>query len=392
VSAVASALAFLGPLAVLGLVASGLYTLVPGLAYPLVAAAGVALLRNRAFAASPVKFIGRDRLAGFAVFNLFFLLHTLPHLPSLHALEPERTLYVHVLSIGMYLLALTFGRLALTQAPDADAGGSFDRTRWMCSVLPLAGLSLLLASQIGQLAPAFLRETGEAADIVYILTRRPGGFFNPNMTAAIALIFLFLAVEAPAQGRPPHTPALVIVLTTFVVVLAQSRTGIIALLAYGFFALPRRSFLIVIVPMAVAAGLAFVVGLDTGRLVLQVLGRFTGDYSSQLRMELIGHGLAAFMDAPWLGKGYRFVELTTGQSTHNQVVEILACFGLVGLAVIGLASYLLYRGGSARLLLVCIAPSFLLSHNFYEAASLQAALGLALAVDRARDLSGTDEP
>ena len=90
-------------------------------------------------------------------------------------------------------------------------------------------------------------------------------------------------------------------------------------------------------------------------------------------------------DAPFLGKGYRYVALTAGQSTHNQLVEILASFGLAGLAAIGLASYLLYWGGSARFLLVCVAPTFLFSHNFFETVSFQTALGLALAVDRSRD-------
>jgi O-antigen ligase len=136
--------------------------------------------------------------------------------------------------------------------------------------------------------------------------------------------------------------------------------------------------------MAAAICLAFLIDLDSGRLALQLLGRITGDYSSQERLELLKHGLAAFMDAPFLGKGYRYVELTAGQSTHSELVEILANFGLAGLVAIGLASYLLYRGGSARFLLVCVAPTFLFSHNFFETVSFQAALGLALAADRSR--------
>jgi hypothetical protein len=57
----------------------------------------------------------------------------------------------------------------------------------------------------------------------------------------------------------------------------------------------------------------------------------------------------------------------------------------------GLATYLLYGGGSARFLLVCVAPTFLFSHNFYEAVSLQTALGLAYAVDRSRATAGAEE-
>jgi hypothetical protein len=375
--------AFLIPAVVLGVIAGGLYTLVPGLAYVLVAAAGACLLLDKSFAASPVNCIGRDKLAGFALFNLFFVLHTLPHLPALQEHEPVRTLYLHVLSIGMYLLALTFGRLALVQSTYAEA--RYDaRSRQLCTILPLAGLALLLLGQIGQLIPALEREARELADVVYILSRRPGGFFNPNMTAAIALVLLFIANETPWRSRPPRHLQPAVILATLVVLLSQSRIGIIALLTYELVFLSRKVLLTTVLLIAAAICLTLLIDREFGRLASKLIGRFAGDYSSSERLELLGRGLTAFLDAPLLGNGYRYVALTAGQSTHNQLVEILASFGLAGLAAMGLATYLLYGGGSARFLLVCIAPTFLFSHNFYETVSYQTALGLAYAVDRTR--------
>jgi O-antigen ligase len=383
--AIGQRLSFLVPAFVLGVIASGLYMLVPGLAYALVGVGGACLFLNRPFASSPLKFIGQERLAGFAIFNVFFFLHSLPHLQPLQSYEAVRTLFLHVLSIGMYLFAIAFGRLFLTQSTYAVGPVCRERLRWLCAVLSLAVLAALLLTQIGQLIPAFKREAHSLADVVYILSRRPGGLFNPNMTAAIALICLFIAHEGPSQGRQSLALAPIVALATVVIVLSQSRVGVAVLLTYGFFALPRRAFVMTILLMAAAICLAFLIELETGRLALKLLRRLAGDYSSQERIELFKHGLAAFTDAPFLGKGYRYVALTTGQSTHNQIVEILASFGLAGLAAIGLASYLLYWGGSARFLLVCVAPTFLFSHNFYETVSFQAALGLALAVDKSRD-------
>jgi hypothetical protein len=267
---------FLIPATVLGVIASGLYTLVPGLAYALVAAAGTCLLLDSAFASSPLKCIGREKLAGLAVFNVFFFLHTLPHLQALQEHEPVRTLYLHVLSIGMYLFALAFGHLVLAQSTHAEVGGYRERSRQLCTVLPLAGLALLLLGQIAQLIPVLRQEAKELSDVVYILSSRPGGFFNPNMTAAIALVFLFMANEAPLLSRRQRPLQAAVILTTLVVLISQSRVGIIALLTYELVFLSRNVLLTTILLIAAAICLTLLIDRESGRLAWKLIGRFAG--------------------------------------------------------------------------------------------------------------------
>jgi hypothetical protein len=225
---------------------------------------------------------------------------------------------------------------------------------------------------------------------MYILSRRPGGFFNPNMTAAIALIFLFIANESQSARRQERAATASVVLATLVILLSQSRIGMIVLFAYAFFWRSPRALIVCVSLVVAGIGLAFLIDANgVGRLLAKIAHR--GDQSSSLRLELIVHGLNAFLDAPLFGKGYRYLQLTIGQSAHNEIVECLANFGLVGTAVIGLAWYLLYWGASWRFLLVCVAPTFMFSHNFFETVSFQTALGLAFAVDASRGAAAADK-
>ena len=113
-----------------------------------------------------------------------------------------------------------------------------------------------------------------------------------------------------------------------------------------------------------------------------VTTRFTGDQSSAIRMSLLQQGWSAFTEFPIFGNGYRYLENATSYSSHNQILEVLINFGIFGFIVICIACYFLYTPLSIALCIVCIFPTLLFSHNFFDTYAFQAALGLALAVNQ----------
>ena len=94
-------------------------------------------------------------------------------------------------------------------------------------------------------------------------------------------------------------------------------------------------------------------------------------------------GIAEIENAPLFGNGYRHIQALTGQSTHNELIENLVNFGLFGFVAVSLAFGLLYLPASAAFIFLCIIPSLIFSHNFFDNASLQTVIGMALSIDRA---------
>jgi O-antigen ligase len=216
------------------------------------------------------------------------------------------------------------------------------------------------------------------------LTVRPGGFLNPNMTAAIALVLAFVASRLSTGARDAIHLACLLV-ASIVVVLAQSRAGLLALGVHVGCLAWRRPAVLVAVGVAGVAAVAWIGAdalLDVAGLVEHLLDRFSRDNSSDERLVVLELGMAAIDERPWFGHGYRHLEHVFGRSAHNEFVETTVNFGFVGLAVALVGVTLILLPASVHLLVVCVAPSVLFSHNFLDTVELQACLGLALAVDR----------
>jgi O-antigen ligase len=117
-------------------------------------------------------------------------------------------------------------------------------------------------------------------------------------------------------------------------------------------------------------------------LIDKVTSRFSGDESSTTRLFLIEYGIRHFLEEPLLGNGYRYMAGAVGWSAHNEIVENLVNYGIIGCCVIALAMYLLYWPATLSFIFICVMPMFMFTHNFFETTAFQASLGLALAIDR----------
>jgi hypothetical protein len=73
-----------------------------------------------------------------------------------------------------------------------------------------------------------------------------------------------------------------------------------------------------------------------------------------------------------------------GFSTHNQFAEMLVNFGAVGLIAAIIVFAMLFLPTSPTAFLFCMLPTLMFSHNFFDNASFQASLGMALAIDAFR--------
>jgi O-antigen ligase len=214
---------------------------------------------------------------------------------------------------------------------------------------------------------------------------RPGGFLNPNVTAAISLILLYVS-ERCNSAKKNYLFLFPFILTLIIVFLSQSRAGILALVVYlGYLILIRRSFPILMVCIATALLVSlgfFFSQIEAINLLDRVVSRFSGDESSSMRWFLLKYGIGKLSEAPLLGNGYRYMTSAVGWSAHNEIVENLVNFGVIGAVIIALVLYLLYWPSSSPFILICIMPMFMFTHNFFETTSFQASLGLALAIDR----------
>src|SRR3569832_1098941 len=63
--------------------------------------------------------------------------------------------------------------------------------------------------------------------------------------------------------------------------------------------------------------------------------------------------------------------------SHNEIIEWLGNFGILGFCVMLLIFFRFYYAGSLKHLCLCILPSFLFCHNFFETTALQVALACA---------------
>ncbi|MGE0190238.1 MAG: O-antigen ligase family protein [Steroidobacteraceae bacterium] len=359
---------------VLGL-ATGFYTLKPIIAYIFVLCAMGVLLSDHKFFRSPLLYVDLKMFVGFLIYNIFFFIH------SLFFLVEARIYFVHIVSLGIFLLMYVYTRLVIL---DQDPK-KLNRAKMLIFVYVLCSLVILLCGQLAEMLGYINPRMLDLDDGIRTYLIRPGGFLNPNVTAAISLILLFIS-ERCNSTKKIYIFLIPLVLTLIIIFLSQSRAGILALLFYlAYLTFIRRSFpflvLSITVVVLISLGLIFS-QIEVLNLFDRVVTRFSGDESSSTRWFLLRYGAEKFLEAPLLGNGYRYMTGAVGWSAHNEIIENLVNFGILGAVIIVFAIYLLYWPTSSPFIFFCIMPMFMFTHNFFETTSFQASLGVALAIDR----------
>jgi O-antigen ligase len=362
-----------GSLLCLLAMATGAYNLAPGVGYLIFGVATLALLTQARWIDAPGRWFEPHRAAGVLVFAATTLLGA-----TAFGID-GRAAVVPLFAVSMFSVAYSLTRLALGSA-DVRVPASADR-------IALAGLAVLLT---GQVLGAFgfinlddrLIELNEDA-----LLFRPGGFLNPNMTASVALL-LVLMTTPHAREQLGWQLVAAIALATVIVMLTQSRAALVAWAIYLPWILRRHwRGMLAVVLLAVTA--TWQVGWwSTDGLIHELSlafgSRLRGDASSNERLWLVNEASRLVRDAPFFGRGQGFLVQRVGLGSHNQVLEWLLSYGAVGTLVLLAAAAAMIGPCSLIFLLVGVAPTFLFSHSFYDSASFQTALGMALAAERHR--------
>lgn len=254
--------------------------------------------------------------------------------------------------------------------------------------IDLYALAMVLILSLGQ----YLEVSGQidlseqiAADPERAVLFRPGGFLNPNMTSAVALVAAWLV--APHQRQRTSAPALVtLVLALAIVAVSQSRAGLAAsFVLLAITAVRRPRAMLAIAPLVVLPIAWYIATTEDDLvtdLVLRFVERLGGDSSSDERAWLLANARQMIGAAPWLGHGHDALRSRYESGSHNQAIELVVNHGLPLAAAIVAALVVALRRCSLGFVLVVVAPTFLFSHNFFDSASFQAALGLAWASER----------
>ena len=362
------------PLVVL---ASGLYTVVPGSGYLILFLSLGLLLADPGFRAAPGRYWRGRQVLGLVVFNAVFLIYGLWY-------PMEVRLYVlHLFTLSMFLIATANTQLAFGSSVSRSSG----QTGWsLQEAVAGVGLLLLLLGQLAQMAGWLPDIKPPAATFMASFVFRPGGFQNANMTAAIALLFLFLPRMHAGRHFGCRAGSL-LVLAALVIGLSQSRAGLLAFLLYSGWLFRHQPLRIlwgalVVLGVSVLSG-AWEQGAMLFELVQRFGDRFGGDDSSTERAWLLRMALQSIQEAPLFGQGYGFLfNRYASLGSHNQIIELLVSFGVVGGLVMLCAAALLLWPVSWLLVMVGVVPSLIFSHNYFDTASFQTALGMAVAVDR----------
>lgn len=378
-----SRITLLGLLTLIVFLGVGVYGMVPGAAYGVVLAAIAIAIGNKEFRRSvsawiPTRmFVGALLLAGFLATQIFF-----------GRLE-FRDFFYQISATVLMLLTYSFVSMSLFD----DRADDGTRARLVAAIFSI-GIAGLLIAQFGQIL-GFVERFDVAKDMDqenFISSARPGGFLNPNTTAAIAVTLLF-GIERLDRRSEGYWFVSLLPVTMLVVGLSQSRSVLLVLAVLFGYSLFGRSVVkigLMFLPVVGAALLLLVSFPELTQAVFEnFMDRFEGDDSSDERTLMLNRAWEAFQADPWFGMGPYFLIERFGVSSHNQLLEILAVYGLTGFVMFAAAFVLIFLPFSWVLGFVCIAPTFVFSHNFFDSISFQAVLGAALAIDR---LSQSDRP
>lgn len=252
--------------------------------------------------------------------------------------------------------------------------------------LPLLSLVVIAVGLVLELN-GIVSMRGEGEESIELgegLLLRPGGFLNPNMSAALSLIWLYVAVESKAD-KSYWMKFSCVGLGAFIVAVTQSRAALLALTIYCAYKLYEGGFKRIkyyIVPAVCGILLfAFSGPVDIVEGIYDAIAeRAKGDSSSEERYHVIQAALATFAESPIFGRGMRAMYHYFGLGTHNEIIEWLVNFGLVGFVVMLLVLVRFYYAGSFKYLCMCVMPTLLFSHNFFETTAFQVALAYAFYV------------
>lgn len=215
-----------------------------------------------------------------------------------------------------------------------------------------------------------------------VVVSRPGGWLNANAMAALSLVWLFVTVETSVTKNfllkvISVTCCLVLCLVT------QSRGAVLFLAFYGIYKIfymnsqGSKSFFALII----AVGALFFYLSREYPLLLDIVEKLhergLDDNSAQDRYRFIGIAYDAFLRAPLLGNGMRYLFLKEGFVVHNEILEWLSNFGLAGLLMLLVLYFTFYHRNSFPYLCLCIFPMFVFSSNFFETVAFQIALSFA---------------
>lgn len=352
-------------------VGTGAYVMLPPAMYALVGVIGMAY----------GGFIFKHRSATSALSNIIFLLYVIfllsNYLRDLDAPAAVSRLYVNFfLGIAVYCMVIRVFQL--------NTGNEVKTFRY----LPLASILVLLLGIVLEVNGVIVSEERDIGTGIEAALLRPGGFLNPNITAALGLIWLFVALEARPANRL-WLKAACLAGGGLIVAVTQSRGAMLFLalyLLYKFFEGGGRSFVYLLFAVPFLA--AWFVYSDLSGVGAELFDanatRLQGDDSSQERFLLLKTAFNAFLNNPVFGGGMREMRNYFGSGasnlipgSHNEIVEWLVNFGLIGFGVMLLVFFRFYYAGSLKHLFLCILPSFLFSHNFFETTAIQVALAYA---------------
>jgi len=213
------------------------------------------------------------------------------------------------------------------------------------------------------------------------LLARPGGFMNSNMTAALALMWLFMALESKIKSSILIKVS-AFILALVICLLTQSRAALLFLAIYVLYKLivlrNLNLFISIVFFGIVTISVAYYLELD---VLQQLIEKFTSradknDDSTRERLYLIGYSIDSFFNEPIFGNGLRYVAKTAGNgnSSHNQILEVLSSFGLIGFFMMIVLYLTFYHRNSFLYISLCILPTLIFSHNFFENSAYQIAL------------------
>jgi len=213
------------------------------------------------------------------------------------------------------------------------------------------------------------------------LLARPGGFMNSNMTAALALMWLFMALESKIKSSILIKVS-AFILALVICLLTQSRAALLFLAIYVLYKLivlrNFNVFISIVFFGIVTISVAYYLELE---VLQQLIEKFTSradknDDSARERLYLIGYSIDSFLNEPIFGNGLRYVAKTAGNgnSSHNQILEVLSSFGLIGFFMMIVLYLTFYHRNSFLYISLCILPTLIFSHNFFENSAYQIAL------------------
>jgi len=321
-------------------------------------------------------FIDTRVLLGFILFNCFFTLRLL--FSTTHEVE-TKAFFTHFISLGIFV-AVYSASIQILSNKETKFIRNYSSSLVLV-IFSITALLILLSTQVAQFH----------SDI-NILNFRPGGYLNPNTTAVIALLFTFSVTKLTHIGA---YQLIAIILAICIISLSQSRSALLAFipfLVYIFIKDYTKKFILIAVVLTIFLLIALASLPELREFLSNFLRRFENDLSSGIRLSLLKSGWISFTEAPIWGNSYKYVASITGNSTHNEIIETLANFGLIGLLIISIAGFLLYFPFSVIFFIVCIAPTLLFTHNFFDAYAYQAMLGLALASERNKSFLSKAEP